>query len=190
MAKPVTITAQRAVNSNDFPFLVWNGFFKGNYMKYLGNILKRQALFLSAAAVIAFSFVVMSVSAYAAVGQKSARDLREESERLLMEEKQNEVSDYDLVVIEDNAVPMAPAPELGKKRTAPVIWMTVIGLGLIGIVIYSISYFRFRERMRVIEKDLSREDRRRLARRDVLLCPHKRDELADEMENEVVSRYI
>ena len=164
---------------------------KGNYMKYLGNEMKRFALLLSVFAVIVLSFVFTApVSAYAAIGQKSSRDLREEEEQRLREEKQNEVSDYDLVVIEDNDIPMAPSPELHKKRMAPMIWMTVIGLALIAIVIYSISYFRFRERMKVIEKDLSREDRRRLARRDVLLCPHRRDELADEIENEVVSRYI
>ena len=159
-------------------------------MMYLGNVLKRPALILSVFAVMVLSFVIAPDPAYAAIGQMSSRDLREESERRLREEKQNEVPDYDLVVIEDNDVPLAAAPELHKKRMAPMIWMTVIGLALIGIVIYAISCIRFRERMRVIEKDLSREDRKRLLRHDVLLCPHRRDELADEIENEVASRYI
>jgi hypothetical protein len=160
-------------------------------MKYLGNVLKKPALFFSLFAVMVLSFAFAApVSVNAAIGQKASRDIREENERRLREEKKNEVSNYDLVVLEDNEVPMAPAPDLHNKRTAPLIWMTVIGLALIGIAVYSISYVRFRERMRVIEKDLSYEDRRRLARHKVLLCPHKRDELADEIENEVVSRYI
>ncbi len=137
-------------------------------------------------AFIAFTGVFLAPLPVSAKGPK-ARDLREEIDR---ERYENVVEDYDLVIIEENEVPKAASPAVREKRTAPLVWVAVCLLILFGGGIYIVAFVKYRQRIRVLEKQLSMERRKSLNECSLMFHPVKRTEMADDVENELASRYI
>ncbi len=123
-----------------------------------------------------------------AKGGPKARDIIEEN-RAAAAAKEQEVEDYDFVVIEDEEVPLAMAPEKPKK-IAPVIWTVVCCLLVITGTVHIIAFAKYKERIKVIEKDISKEERESLNECSLMFRPKKRAELAEEIENELASRYL
>ncbi len=121
--------------------------------------------------------------------RKSSRDIREEEE-LLKKQGETQVEEYNLKIIEDQEVPKAALPERSKRRMAPTLWV-VIGLLLLVIaVLYIRDMIRFKKRIKHLEKNLTREEIKRLTGSTVMFSPGKRAKAVDEIENKLVSEYI
>ncbi|MCR4656290.1 MAG: hypothetical protein K5770_08700 [Lachnospiraceae bacterium] len=165
-------------------------------MKNLGKLLfRRMVMFFAALSVVGAVFVFAAPESIDAREGKKARDIIEEdrAEAIAKEAEAKaaeEVEDYDFVVLEDEEVPLAMAPERAKNKKAPVVWVVICALLLVGAGIYIIAFLRYRERVRLIEKNLSREDKKSLKDGCLMFHPMKRAEMADEIENELVSKYF
>ncbi len=167
-------------------------------MKNLGNYFFRKIVLFFVALSVAWAVSVLAVpQTIAAKEGLKARDIIEESRAEAMAkdkeaeaEAAKEVEDYDFVVIEDNDVPLAMAPENAKSKKAPVVWVVICALLFVGIGIYIIAFIRYRERVKLIENNISREDKKSLKDGCLMFHPMKRAEMAEEIENELVSKYF
>ena len=107
-----------------------------------------------------------------------------------------EEKDYNLVVLEEDEVPLAAnvsATSSGedlKKRQTMVIWVVSLVFIAVCAAGYFAYFYGYRKRVAEIRRKIPREERGPACAPTIVFQPNRWKDIADDYENELASKYI
>ncbi len=77
-----------------------------------------------------------------------------------------------------------------SSETGSVLWVVIVAVILVFFFLQLIYYLKFRDRVNSISGSMSKEEKKSLNDKSYMFHPLKREEMADDIENDLASKYL